>query len=242
MLRNIVMNRTLFLFIDESGNFDFSPKGTKHFVLSCVSTFHPVEERLKFLKLRYELLESGVNQEFFHATEDSQDVRDQVFSIIQLLPDDFEIHAVIAQKNRVNPALYLEKYKKKGRENQRPVGTKFYQLVCRTLLQYLFKRAEFEEAEKVVVVLGSIFTRKKQSLILKTLKKYLKEKFGKPFEIYFHSAKVDINCQIADYCGWAVAVKWERNEKRPYALVQEKVKSEYDVFLGGGTEYYQYNK
>jgi len=33
---------TLYIFLDESGNFDFSPKGTKYFVLSAVSTLDPV--------------------------------------------------------------------------------------------------------------------------------------------------------------------------------------------------------
>lgn len=42
-------NKTLFIFVDESGNFDFSPKGTKFFVLSCLSTFKPAEERENFL-------------------------------------------------------------------------------------------------------------------------------------------------------------------------------------------------
>jgi len=37
--------RTLFIFIDESGNFDFSPKGTKYFILSAVSTLKPPGKR-----------------------------------------------------------------------------------------------------------------------------------------------------------------------------------------------------
>ena len=72
------MNKTLCLFIDEAGNFDFSPKGTRYFVLTCMSTFQPVEERDKILSLRYELLADGTDQEFFHATEDKQIVRDKV--------------------------------------------------------------------------------------------------------------------------------------------------------------------
>lgn len=79
------MDKTLFLFIDESGNFDFSHKGTKYFVLSCLSTFYPIDEREKLIKLRYDLLSSGINQEYFHATEDAQSTRDQVFKLITSL-------------------------------------------------------------------------------------------------------------------------------------------------------------
>lgn len=236
------MDKTLFLFIDESGNFDFSPKGTKYFVLSCLSTFFPVDEREKLIKLRYDLLSGGIDQEYFHATEDSQSTRDQVFDLITSLSDDIEVHSVVAEKNKANPTLYKEEYYKKGRKIERVVGAEFYQRVCRTLLQYVFRRSNFKKAAKIVVVLGSLFTRDKQSLILKTLKKYLKENFTLPFEIYFHCSQADINCQFADYLGWAIAIKWERDEKRSYNLIQNKVKSEYEIFKRGETIYYSYKK
>ncbi len=60
----------------------------------------------------------------------------------------------------------------------------------------------------------------------------------KSFEIYFHQAKADINCQLADYCGWAVAIKWERNEMRSFGLIKDKVKSEYEIFKVGDKIYY----
>lgn len=234
------MQKTLFLFIDESGNFDFSSNGTKYFVLSCSSTFRPVEEREKLLNLRYELLSDGIGQECFHATEDAQATRDRVFNVIDSLSDDIEVHSVVAQKSKVNPSLYKEEYFKKGKKIQRVVGSEFYQRVCRTLLQYVFRRSNFQKATKIIVVLGAIFTRDKQSTILKTLKKYLKENFEMPFEIFFHSSKADLNCQSADYFGWAIAIKWERNEKRSYVLVKDKVKSEYEIFKRGGKLYYPY--
>lgn len=87
-------------------------------------------------------------------------------------------------------------------------------------------------------MLGAIFTREKQSIVLKTLKTYLKGCFDKPFEIYFHQAKADLNCQLADYCGWAIAIKWERNEKRPYDLIENRIESEYEIFEKGDTIYY----
>jgi len=234
------MNKTLCLFIDEAGNFDFSPKGTRYFVLTCMSTFQPVEERDKILSLRYELLADGTDQEFFHATEDKQIVRDKVFEIITTLKDDIEVHTVTAQKNKANPVLYREEYEKKGKKIVRVVGAEFYHRVCKTLLQYVFRRSNFKGTDKIVVVLGSIFTRDKQSYILKALKKYLKENFAMPFEIYFHRSQADLNCQLADYFGWAIYVKQERNEERPYNLIQSKIKSSFEIFSRGQTVYYDY--
>ncbi|MBU2036642.1 DUF3800 domain-containing protein [Patescibacteria group bacterium] len=233
-------SKTLYLFVDESGNFDFSPNGTKYFVLSCLCTFLPVREREKIIDLRYRALKNGIDQEFFHATEDSQDIRNKVFDIIKNLKDDFEIHSVVAQKNKANSTLYIEEYKKRGKAIRRIVGAEFYQRACRTLLQYIFNRPNFQHADRIIVVLGAIFTKEKQSLICRTLKKYLKEKCLKSFEIYFHQAKADINCQIADYCGWAIAIKWERKEDRSFILINDKVKSEFEMFKSGNIEYYSY--
>jgi len=230
--------KTLFLFIDESGNFDFSLRGTKYFILSGLSTYNPIEERDKFCQLKYQLLSEGVDQEFFHATEDTQAVRDQFFLKIGSLKDDIEVHSVVAEKNKANPVLYYEEYFKKGKIIKRVTGDQFYERICRTLLQYVFRRSDFQKAEKIVVVLGAIFTKDKQSLILRTLKKNLKEKFPKSFEIYFHQAKADINCQMADYFGWAILIKRERKEVRPYELIKGKIKSEYEIFKKGDTTYY----
>lgn len=234
------MNKTLFLFIDESGNFDFSPKGTKYFVLTCMSTFQPVEERDKVISLRYKLLADGISQEYFHATEDKQIVRDKVFEIITTLKDDIEVHTVIAQKNKANPVLYREEYEKRDKKIVRIVGADFYHRLCKTLLQYVFRRSNFKGTDKIIVVLGSIFTRDKQSYILKTLKKYLKENFAMPFEIYFHIAQADLNCQLADYFGWAIYVRKERNEERSYNLTRSKIKSSFEIFSRGTTIYYDY--
>ena len=236
------MKNTLFLFIDESGNFDFSSRGTKYFVLTGMSTFIPVEERSKLLELRYRLLKDGVDQEYFHATEDKQSVRNDVFKLIVSLKDNLEVHSVIAQKNKANPVLYKENYIKKGKKINRVVGAEFYERNCRTLLQYVFRGYADKNINKIIVVLGAIFTKDKQSYILKTLKKYLKENFSLPFEIYFHQSQADLNSQLADYFGWSIYIKYERNEERPYKLVKNRIKSQFEIFSKGSTIYYKYEK
>lgn len=44
--------------------------------------------------------------------------------------------------------------------------------------------------------------------------------------------------QVADYCCWALARKWEQGDDRSYALIQDKIGSEFDVFRSGRTRYY----
>ena len=43
-------------------------------------------------------------------------------------------------------------------------------------------------------------------------------------------ADSDAGLQIADYCSWAMQRKWEGGDTRSYALIQGKVKSEFDIF------------
>ena len=216
------MGKTLYIFIDESGNFDFNPAtGTKFFVLTSVSTVAPSMGRETFVDLKYRLLterNSSVG-DFFHATEDIQKVRDSVFGIISKM-NDIAVDSVFVEKATVDP----NRYKKVEEEFYRDVSTK--------LLDHVFNNhGAAYGIERVVVVLGSVFTKKKQEAVLKGLKKYLKKNFGKPFFVYFHRVCCDLNCQIADYCGWAIYVSKERGESRPLDLIKEKVNKIFDGTL-----------
>lgn len=249
--------KTLYIFIDESGNFDFTSSGTKYFVLTAVSTFTPLKSRDELLRKMQELKYAGWDESkeekpdyFFHATNDKQETRDWVFSAIKGL-DDIEVDTIVAQKNKTNPSLYLQ-----NKISRKPTGEgdwvelvakpirseeKFYDKVSQMLLQYIFTRHENDDGiEKIVVVLGSIFTDKKRGYVLKSLKQYLRDKFKKPFFVYFRSTQSDINCQIADYCCWATYVKWERGETRPWDEIKDKVKSCFNVFRLGTKTYYDY--
>ena len=233
--------KTLFLFIDESGNFDFSPKGTKYFTLTAFATFDPIVQREELVKLRYKLLAQGNDHEYFHATEDKQNVRDQIFNFLASLGDTFEVHSVIARKNKANPALYREHYMKGGCPIDRITGTGLYRTVCECLLQYVFKGKK-KDVQNIVVILGSIFVGDRKKTVLQTIKHSLKQQFpGVPFEIYSHRTCADLNCQLADYCCWAISVKAERGEERPFEVIKSRVKSAFDIFKAGDREYYAYS-
>ncbi len=234
-------SKTLFLFIDESGNFDFSPKGTKYFILSGFVTFDPIVHREDLVRLRYGLLAGGVDQEYFHASEDKQDVRDKVYSILSAIGNSYEVHSIIARKNKTNPVLYKETYVKKGETIERITGMGLYKKLAECLLQYIFSGKE-HMVSKIVVVLGALYVGEKKKVILKTLKHYLKNEFpGVVFEIFSHQTRADLNCQLADYCCWAIAIKAERDEDRPYKIIQSQVKSVFDIFERGERTYYDYN-
>lgn len=245
---NSEQKKTLYIFIDESGNFDFSVKGTKYFALTAVSTLHPLKSREDFMRKVYELKYknwcNGEADYFFHATEDKQEIRDWVFATIKNL-DDIAVDSIYAQKNKTHPSLYLQYDFKNGGSlgDFKPVRSeeRFYDKISQMLLKYIFNRYENNDGiDKIIIVLGSIFTDKKRGYVLQSLKSFLKNNFKKPFFIYFKNSNSDINCQIADYCGWAIYVKIERGEDRPMQEIRGKIKSAFDVFANGTNIFYNF--
>jgi len=135
-----IMPKTLYVFIDESGNFDFSPSGTKFYLVNAFTTFDPIVHREELIKLRYQLLREGYNHEYFHASEDKQFIRDEVFRLLGTLNNSFEVHTAYAQKNKTHSALYRESITNRdGRVITKNTGLGLYQRLCECLLKYIFR-------------------------------------------------------------------------------------------------------
>ncbi|MBF0635084.1 MAG: DUF3800 domain-containing protein, partial [Nitrospinae bacterium] len=62
------MSDCLYIFLDESGNFDFSPKGSPFLVLTAIVAKRPFAWVDKLACLKYDLIENGFEIEFFHCT------------------------------------------------------------------------------------------------------------------------------------------------------------------------------
>jgi hypothetical protein len=231
----MIAMKTLYLFIDESGNLDFSPSGTKYYLLNVLSTTHPFGIGSPLLKLRYELLPNyacGPQMEdggSFHASEDIQTVRNQVFSILTNTNHDLRIDSVIAQKNKTHPTLQKQE-------------VEFYRTLGETALRYALSRVEWHGYDHVVMVFSSVFDRKKRGILKQAFKSLIKRHAGVPFALYFHDSKFDLCNQAVDYFGWAVYRKWEIGDARSYELVKSLVQSEFQIFEKGKTEYYPYKK
>jgi hypothetical protein len=226
---------TLYLFIDESGNFDFSPNGTKFFVLTVLSATEPFEIGSPLLKLRYDLLPNyacGPRMEehgYFHASEDIQDVRNHVFSIISKFNHPLRVDSVIAQKNKANPKLHRQ-------------PLEFYKILAEALLKYSFNRATWHVYDHVVVVFSSLFEKKKRGILKQAFKSLIKQHTKVSYALYFHNSKFDLCNQAADYFGWAIYRKWESDDYRSYNIVQQLIKSEFDIFEKGDNKFYEYKK
>jgi len=225
--------KTLYIFIDESGNFDFSPTGTRQFVLTALTTLAPFDVSSPLLQLRYELLPnyacgpSYAEDGHFHAAEDKQAVRDQVFQRLLKVVESIRVDSVIAQKNKTHPSLQRD-------------HVKFYSVLGEAILKYALNRAKWQGYEHVVLVFSSLFDRKKRGVLKQSFKSLVKSHANVPYSLYFHDARFELGNQAVDYFGWAIYRKWESGDQRSYSIVRYIIKSEFAIFARGSHLYYRY--
>jgi len=215
-------HKTVYIFLDESGNLDFSRTGTLHYVLAAVVTECPLELSQRLQRLKYLLLQEDNDIEYFHASEDKQAIRDEVISEICTMKDDLNVHFIHAQKTKAYPAL------------QNSVA--FYGKLGLTLIRFIvgWRTSGFD---KVIIVFDKALTNKEQKAFLGQLKPELK-KLGKPYRIYFHRTLSDFNGQVADYLAWSKYVSLEKNELRPLNALAEIPMTHFDLFRRGTKEWY----
>ncbi len=215
------------IFIDESGNFDFSDQGTKYFLLTAVSTTGCAELFSDFFELKHRLAASGLELEEFHATEDTQHVRGEMYRMIErhCVHRCLAIDSVILEKKKAHPAIRDD--------------AGFYARALQVLLQWVFRHRPKGDVDRIVVWAARIGTKKKRIVFEKTIKTYLSSQLQTehPYHLFIHSSASHPMLQVADYCCWAIFKKWKDWELRPYSRIQRALLTELDVFASEPTEY-----
>jgi hypothetical protein len=212
------MDKYLYIFLDEGGNFDFSPIGTKFFIVTCLTKERPFEAYKALAELKYDLIEQGVHIESFHATEDKQAVRDKVFDIIERHLDGIRIDSVIADKRKAAPAW------------QEPV--KLYSKMAGYLLRFVLSKFELSNYKEVLVFTDSMPIQRLKNAMQKAIKEVLAEMLPitAKYRLLHHESKSCLDLQIADYCNWAIYPKFDRGDYRSYSKIAKAVKSEFEIF------------
>ncbi len=198
---------TLFLFIDESGDFDFSSSGSTHFVMAGVLSSQPTATALPLQRLRYQLLESGMNISSFHASPDLQEVRNQVLNEISQI-SQINTHVVFGVKQNLDPNL----------KSMEKMHSHFSTLLVQGFLSF----PQVQGCKKLIVVIDQSLPPKKQAAFNLSIKPLFK-KHRKEFHIFFQSMKTDYNGQIADYIAWSKFKQLERGEYRPWNLLTQTI-------------------
>ncbi len=218
--------KTLYIFVDESGNMDFSKNGTKYFTLTALSKIRPFVIYEPLVNLKYDLWEKGIEFEYFHASEDTYITRNEVFNLISNNLSKFAADSIIVEKCKTNPSI----------QNH----TLFYKKIFEILFNFSLNKHQ-DNFSQIFIITDMIPIKKKKKDIEKAIKIYISNWSMKnkiPYKLLHYSSKSDINLQIVDYFNWAIFRKWERNDLSNYNLIKESISSEFDVFKMGKNKYY----
>ncbi len=225
-MQKSVRSKVTYVFIDEGGNLDFSPSGTKYFTLTSVRTLRPFPFVQQLTELRFDLIESGLDIEYFHASEERQVIRDKVFSIIQGTLKSFRVDCVIVDKCKTAPSL---------RELKR-----FYPKMLGYLLNYVVKATDLSRTSEFIIMADRLPNKKKRRAVERAVKttfsNILPDKVR--YQVIHHDSKSYCGLQIADYFNWAIYRAWDSEDSRSLDLVRQAVASQFDIFRWGMTKYY----
>jgi len=220
---------TLYIFLDEGGNFDFSSSGSRYFSLTGVSLYRPFTLHTDLDTYKYNLIEHRlkprIEMEYFHCAEDNVYVRKNVFSMLAKSVPHGSVDSVIVEKSKTGPAL-------------RP-PEKFYPRILGYLLRYAIEKASFGVGE-VIVITDNLPVARKRNAIEKALKISLSSMLpdGTPYRIMHHASRAHYGLQIADYFNWAIYRKWERADATYFDTISAQLRSEFDIFRTGTRHYY----
>lgn len=203
----MLSKKTLYVFVDESGNFDFSNTGTSHFVMSAIFSSKPLGPASKCIQLKYTWLAKGVNVPFFHASENLQKVRDEFFNLIAR-QRGIRARTYWVSKEKVQPEF----------QNARIV---YFTLAMRLAEQIIGFTTGYRY-KNVVVLFDKALNPKEESTFKAGIKPILR-RTGIPTQMYFHRALTEPMSQIADYVAWANYVKLEKQELRPYKALSREL-------------------
>lgn len=220
----------LYAFVDESGNDDFSPKGTKFWLVTSMVLYSPETARQDLHDLLQTVRAEGLPLPEFKASEDKQHVRDRVFRVLGgLHRAECRVDAVILEKSKAHPKLRVpERY--------------YCESIDRTL-KYQFdpRGVDATRYDKVVVIVDRPAKRGQAFESINTalhtsLPRYLR---GVPYELVFEDSRNHHGLQMVDYLGWAIMRKWERNDLRSHQLIQHLVAGEFDLLRAGTIHYWK---
>lgn len=220
-----VRPRRLYVFADESGDMVFSRNGqaSRYFILVTMGALDcAIGDALQSLRRDLAWRGIGLDREF-HATEDSQAVRDCVFPVIA--SHRLRIDATVLEKSKAKPHLTSAK-------------ERFYQYAWYYHFKSLAERFD-GRFDEVLVVTASVGTKRERKNFRAAVVDVAAQALPRvTHQVASWSAASDPCLQAVDYCSWAIGRKWERGDDRSHRLIAPKIQSEFDLFSRGDVHHY----
>jgi hypothetical protein len=151
------------------------------------------------------MLASGRDVNSFHASEDTQEVRNLVFekfhSFVHL-----KAHIITGKKS-----LFSDDFHN---------SAEIHRYFSTYLISAIMNSYESSGLRAVVILFDQAFTKKIQGEFRTGIKPIIKP-YRKTFHLYFQSMKTEMNGQIADYVAWAKFKALERGDLRAWDAVRQ---------------------
>lgn len=219
----------IYLFADETGNFDFSRKqgASRYFGVGTVVLDGDATDMLRagLLRLRTDLAWKRLGLDTtFHATTDAQAVRDFTFPL--LAAQDMRVDVTLLEKSKAQPQV-------------RASEAMFYRYAWFYHLKYLLPKI-CGKRDELMVIASELGTTKRRAAFRGAVENVVAQCgwYLGSSRVAFWPAKSDPGLWAADYCLWAVSRKWETGDARSHALIAHLVKSEFDLFDTGSKHFY----
>lgn len=214
-----------FVFMDEAGCFTFNRNDnvSRYFVI-CTVMMNNCDVGDALVRLRRELAWEGAELgDFFHATTDRQSVRDRVYD--EILQYDFTVQATIMEKSKAQPQVRTSK-------------PTFYKYGCFYHFKHGIARNTPDDAE-LLVTTASVGTNRERRAFETAVSEVLSQTHrGSDWRTNCQPSQAEPCLQVADYCAWAIQRKLERDDDRSYALIEDRINYEYDLWANGTVHHY----
>jgi len=218
--------RCAYIFLDESGNLDFNPSGSRYFVMTSVSLVRPFPWGTKLDDLKYDCIEFGLKLEDFHCTYNNWHVRRRVFDIIASDLDEIAIDYLIVDKPKTAP-----EYQDAGR---------FYSFMLEHLLSHVVTSEPCARAEKIIVITDTLPVKKKRQLTERKIRKsFVALTRPGSHTILHHDSCSHYGLQVADYCSWALYRKLQQGDSTYFDKIASAVRKKLEIYRGVEARFYQ---
>lgn len=204
-------NDTVYIFVDEAGDMDFSLKGSKYYMFNFLIKQRPFNLHEIISNYRYSLLERNLdplngkrlNIEAFHAHNDNKFIKEEMFKLISTFnTKSVQAYSYILEKPKVNPL------KRKDKD-------RFYIDNLTLAIEQLLDKLNIDK--NFIIITDNLPVKQNKNKQIGALKKGVKEyiknyNLSIRYDIFHHCSASSVNLQIVDYISWAVFRKYEMQQ------------------------------
>lgn len=203
--------QTQFLFADEAGCFTFERSvGASRYFILCTILVEASDLGIHLMELRRRLYYEGRPFRTFKCSPADQEIRDEVFAVLQ--KDPFSVHATIMDKSKAPPNLRASK-------------ADFYlhgwsSHLRRSSSQYLRPDSNLVTGNTISIEqMRNVFDDAFRDICRQVIP-------AEQYNTTIHPCDTHPYMQAADYCTWAIQRKWEDGDERSYAYIADQISYE----------------